>query len=84
MDLYCPVCAEPIDNDEFHDVAAEIGSTYSAVAADFRERGCKALPGSSTHCVPVQNDRTAAATAMYELLGDDMDGAAAMFEDLGL
>lgn len=64
-------------------MAAEIGSTYSAVAADFRQRGCKALPGSAAHCVPVENERTAAVAALYELLGDDMDGAASTFDDLG-
>jgi hypothetical protein len=88
MDLYCPKCGEPWDNDEFHDVAAEIDSTYAKVAADFRSRGCEAL-GTRHGDYQVETDSTygltaaQAAGALYELLGDDMDGAAAMLEDMG-
>lgn len=32
MDLYCAKCGEPWDNDTFHDVADENGSTYAEVA----------------------------------------------------
>jgi len=80
MDLYCIKCSEPWDNDEIHYYADEIDSTYDKVGADFRRRGCVALGGST--CTPQRNSRTAAAEAMYDMLGDDMDGAAAMFEDM--
>lgn len=87
MDLYCRICAEPIDNDELHDVAEAIGSTYEAVAADFRTRGCKALEeahGPQTHCTPGDPGTSESIATVYDLLGDDMDGAASMFDDLGL
>lgn len=76
MDLYCSKCSEPVDNDYFHDRADEIGSTYREVAADFRVRGCEALGWS--HGEGAANPY---ADALYDLLGDDMDGAAAMMED---
>lgn len=88
MDLMCPRCGEPWDNDEFHEVAAETGSTYAKVAAEFRLKGCEAL-GTSHSTPSTEKDRTYgltrqdAATALYDLLGDDMDGAAAMLDDLG-
>jgi len=77
MDMLCPKCAEPWDNDEFHDVASENQSTYSELAADFRRRGCEAL--GSRHG---DGDAHPVIAATYDLLGDDMDGAAAMFEDM--
>lgn len=35
MDIFCPICAEPVDNDELHVYAKDIDSTYRLVAADF-------------------------------------------------
>lgn len=60
---------------------------YREVAADFRAHGCKALEnafGEQGHCEPRNDDRSLVAAAMYDLLGDDMDGAAAMMDDFGL
>jgi hypothetical protein len=88
MDLYCARCGEPVDNDEFHDRAEEVGSTYREVSRDFRSRGCAAI-GARCSEPSTEVDRSygltrqAAAGAMYDLLGDDMDGAAAMLDDLG-
>lgn len=52
---------------------------FDQVSADFRRRGCEAL--GSRH-----NDTEAnpAIGALYELLGDDIDGADALIEDFGL
>lgn len=77
MDLLCPKCSEPWDNDTFHDVAEDTGSTYTKVAADFRRRGCEAL--GTTHGEMNPDPRVG---ALYDMLGDDMDGAAAMIEDM--
>lgn len=76
MDHYCSKCSEPVDNDYFHDVAEESGRTYQEVAADFRQRGCEALGESHG-----EGEANPYADALYDLLGDDMDGAAAMMED---
>jgi hypothetical protein len=32
MDIFCPICAEPVDNDELHIYAEEIESTYHEFA----------------------------------------------------
>jgi hypothetical protein len=83
MDLICPRCTEPWDFDSLHEEADESDRTYAQVAADFRTRGCLALETAfgAMECKPVNNLRSMVADAMYDLLGDDMDGAAAMMED---
>lgn len=90
MDVYCPVkgCGEPIDPYEFHDYAKSIGSTYEKVAADFRKRGCVAVglvhsEGNDFRDSSFGLTANEAASALYDILGDDMDGAAAMLEDMG-
>ncbi len=84
MDLICVNCAEPWDNDCLHDEAEARGTTYKVVAAEFRARGCEALATAygATSCQRSDSFKAQAAGAMYDLLGDDMDGAAAMLEDL--
>lgn len=47
------------------------------VREDFYRRGCVAIGGDP--CEATDRGRTAAA--VYDLLGDDLDGAAAMLED---
>ncbi len=83
MDIYCPKCGEPLDNDCLHDEADEQGISYAEVAANFRAKGCEALTvyGNGEPCVPTGSYRAAAMDALYDLLGDDMDGAASMMED---
>lgn len=110
MDLFCPKCGEPIENDMIHDRVEELKlapsyyleehdpfsqrernpeyssevaqAAYRKLAAEFRTKGCPVL---GLTCSPVvsesQKMRSSAAAAMYDLLGDDMDGAAAMLED---
>lgn len=84
MDIYCPICTEPFDHDELHAVASEIDSTYAKVAADFRQRGCHAFEeayGPQRHCQPASPETTTLIAEVYDILGDDMDGAASMLED---
>ena len=80
MDVYCPKCAEPWDNDELHEQAAENGSTYAETARRFRVEGCAVFEWS-TPCTPSSSTRAQLAAAAYDLLGEDMDGATAMLED---
>lgn len=86
VDIYCPKCGEPIDMDYIHDVVAARRSdgddtaTWSTVAADYRRRGCPAVDMShnaDTTADPVIGE-------LYGMLGDDMDGAAAMMEDMDM
>jgi len=97
MDLYCPICGEPWDNDTFHDVAQTRQethtrpATYETVAKDFRRRGCAALAPEYTNgpCRPNANEpddrdglrKSEKARVLYDLLGDDMDGAASELND---
>lgn len=80
MDIYCPKmgCGEPVEIDYFHDVAEEQGRTFREVQRDFQQRGCEAL--DMTHGES-GSDIGMYADALYDLLGDDIDGAAAMLED---
>lgn len=79
MDVYCPKCGEPVELDYFHDVAADTSSTYSAVRDDFARRGCAAIGGRCND--RPDEDRALAAAALFEIMGDDADGVAAMLED---
>jgi hypothetical protein len=92
MDIYCSHCGEPWDNDSLHDEAEASGRSYTEVARNFRIDGCPALAvayGASCSTPSTSTDRTfgltrqEASAALYDLLGDDMDGAAAMMEDMG-
>ena len=63
------------------------GRTYDAVAADFRRRGCVALGGTCGEGLEERDSfygltRAEAVSALYDVLGDDMDAAASMMEDL--
>lgn len=87
MDVYCPKCGEPMDTEVFHEEAAErvaIGekATYASVSAEFRSKGCTALREFGARCNPNVNATMAsAAEVAFDVLGDDMDGAASMLED---
>jgi hypothetical protein len=80
MDILCPVCAEPVDNDELHSYAKEIESTYRAVAADYRKRGCEAI-GMKHNTTNSPSSVAENARVVYDILGDDMDGAMAELAD---
>jgi hypothetical protein len=76
-DIYCPKCGEPWDVYELHDVP---GLTFSEAYEVFRQIGCRTFHTSHN---PVPNaERAAMARAMYDLLGDDADGAAGELSDL--
>lgn len=76
-DMYCPKCNEPFEQDYFHDIADENGTSYAEVARDFKVRGCEAM-GESHNPEGRSNPY---AEALYDLLGDDDDGAINMMED---
>ncbi len=78
MDLLCRHCREPWEFDTLHEEAKAQHVTFDKIAAEFRALGCEAFGISHNEL----GKPSAAADALYELLGDDMDGAAAMFEDL--
>lgn len=68
MDILCPKCGEPWDRDELHIESVSVKA--------FMREGCGVF---GVKCEP--SDRGTLAQAVYDVLGDDLDGAAAMFED---
>lgn len=87
MDIYCPKCGEPWDPDEAHEQAADTGSTYTKVMRDFAVRGCRAFGGrcsapDGTPDATFGMTRAEASGALFELLGDDVDGVASMLDDM--
>ena len=76
MDIRCAKCGEPIDIDEFHDIAAEQGTTFDKVRESFYSKGCEGI--GYRHGDNVANP---AYAILQELAGDDIDGLAADLED---
>lgn len=55
---------------------------YATVREDFLTRGCVALTTyGMAQCEKRESNTTAAMSAMAELMGDDLDGVAAMMDD---
>jgi hypothetical protein len=82
FDVTCRNCGEPWENDTLHEVAGELGATYSHMARLFSAKGCGAFIGSSYEVRPCKSDTKATARGMLaELLGEDMDGYASMIDD---
>lgn len=83
MDIYCTKCGEPFDMDELHELIAEgKAKTYSEARKLFQAKGCEAFGTSHGE---LNDKETAEASAMlFDMLGDDVDGIAAMMEDFGL
>lgn len=78
MDIRCPKCGEPWDHDELHEEAQSRGTDYTTVMREFQSVGCEAFGCSHGH---VDDDAAMLASMTYDLMGDDMDGAASMFDD---
>lgn len=86
MDILCSVCMEPWDIDSLHDEAevlyeemnfASYGECFDSIMQSFKKDGCKALGAGHS-----DNDSHPVVSAIYDLMGDDIDGAASAFEDM--
>lgn len=83
MDIYCPRCAEPIDADELHSVYdLDNGKklSYQVARQRFFSGGCGLL-FDGQQCEDTKSLRGLASSIAADLLGDDVDGIAAMLED---
>ena len=80
MDIYCGNCGEPWDIDTLHDVSEYQGISFAEISGNFRVAGCRALD-ATCNAETVGSVRATVAGAMLDLLGDDIDGVAAMMED---
>jgi hypothetical protein len=76
MDIICPVCSEPWDVDELHYTD---GLTFDQARRIFFSKGCGAVFGGS--CKPNPTAQSSISAALADMLGDDIDGIAAMTED---
>jgi hypothetical protein len=83
MDLYCTRCAEPWDADIIHEIAEDTGVSYSEARKAFRKHGCGAVPYAGL-CEPSDDVRAEVSGTLFDLLGDDVDGIAAMSQDFDL
>lgn len=81
-DIVCTRCGEPWDLDTFHDVADEQGITFSQALAAFRNEGC-AGTGWMAQCERNGSMAAEAASVLFDLLGDDVDGIASELADWG-
>lgn len=82
MDIRCPKCGEPWDIDELHGVYDGFRSRipFKTAYARSRKVGCEVF-GTSHNSTPDVETAQKARTVM-DVLGDDVDGAASMLEDL--
>lgn len=87
-DVICPKCGEPWEIDTFHDAAEDQGHTFGEILSGFRRRGCVVLSGFGfglVKCNPNGDSRRAGvASALFDILGDDVDGIASTLEDFGM
>ena len=92
MDIYCPKCAAPWDNDSLHEEVdkrhddGETAACYNSVMREFQSKGCATLTFAADKCLgedlsDAQATRAQLAAVAYEMLGDDMDGASSLLED---
>lgn len=89
MDIYCPKCREPWDNDCLHDEvdarrADGREADYDSVKRDFFANGCGALSaayGSGCNPDTVGGGRSVVLDELYGLFGHDLDGLMADLED---
>jgi hypothetical protein len=88
MDIYCGRCGEPWDIESLHEESDYRRSegepvTVARVRADFAARGCVAFSfATDTECeLDTGNVRAMASGALMDLLGDDIDGVAALLDD---
>jgi hypothetical protein len=83
MDIRCPVCSEPWDLDELHDVD---GMTFDEARRTFYSDGCGLLFNGKACKAASKEDaeRAAVSSMLADLLGDDIDGIACMEEDFDM
>lgn len=79
MDIICPRCGEPWDMDTLHEAD---GITFDRAREIFFTKGCGIL-FDGPQCPERDTLAAQASGVLYELLGDDIDGIAAMLEDEG-
>ena len=79
MDIPCPRCGEPWDNDSLHDLVEDDEfQTYQDAYAAYRRKGCVVLTGKECR----RDNLAASRSDLADLFGDDTDGYASFMDDL--
>jgi len=79
VDIICPRCDEPCDMSELHEFAPLSYDEARRIFFD-TSQGCGQL-FNDRPCERVESLRADVSAAMADLLGDDVDGIAAMMDD---
>jgi hypothetical protein len=80
QDIYCPVCGEPTELSEFHEVE---GMTFKQATDKFYEVGCEVVYGTKCEkpASSRQSLRAEASSMLADIMGDDLDGIASGLDD---
>lgn len=81
MDIICPRCAEPWEIDSLHEYADEQGTTFREVSKAFRTKGCGVAFEAWGIGTCVADANAGMRFVLADLLGEDIDGYAALMED---
>lgn len=81
MDIICPRCAEPWEIDTLHEYADEYGITFREVSKAFRTKGCGEAFAEWGIDSCVADANAGMRFVLADLLGEDIDGYAALMED---
>jgi hypothetical protein len=79
MDIYCGTCGEPWEIDTVHEIAEENKFSFNEALSFFNDKGCESL--GCKHNDSINLGRAQAFSALYDIMGDDVDGIASMLED---
>jgi hypothetical protein len=77
VDIHCVICGEPWDLFELEDVE---GVPVQEARHRFAKDGCVVF--GNKHTDPPDTERAQKSRALFDHLGDDIDGIAALSEDL--
>ena len=72
MDIYCAICGEPWDVYTLNE--------YEITMESFTQNGCKVF-GVKCNEATIDRKRNSLYAEIYDILGDDVDGAASIIDD---
>lgn len=77
MDLHCTTCGEPWEMELIHEP-----DEYGLTVEDSRIVACDACEWHKERGFPLKREAVM-ASAMHDIMGDDIDGIASTMEDMG-
>lgn len=80
MDIRCPICGEPWEMDELHELIPDECEDYHKAVSLFKNKGCEAF--GCSHNETTKGKYAAKLSGMlFDVLGDDVDGIASELDD---